>query len=78
MVQFWDKGHVVAKVLSQQLVSQPNSYRRNGVRWDFAALYGKEAKWGKSSPEFAGGPVIYAAPNLASRLATLAVDSTVR
>ena len=76
VVQFWDKGHLVAKDMRRQLVSRPNSPPPGGVLWDFAALYGKETKWGDSSPKYAEGPVVYAAPNLASRLATQAADST--
>jgi hypothetical protein len=38
--------------------------------WDLAVLYGKQAQWGNSSPVFADGPVVDAAPALEKKLAS--------
>jgi hypothetical protein len=39
-----------------------------GTLWDLAALYEKQAQWGKSSPVFADGPVVDAMRDLENRL----------
>jgi hypothetical protein len=68
VAQFWDKGHLVAKELRRELVSEPNGYNPRGTLWDFLALYGKQAKWGETPPVFTGGPVVMTAPELQKRL----------
>jgi hypothetical protein len=71
VIQYWDNDHLVAEALHHQLSSEPTCCQRRGILWDLAALYGKQAKWGNSSPVFAGGPVVDAAPTLEKRLAAL-------
>jgi hypothetical protein len=40
--QFWDKDHLIAKQLDQQLsTSQPNCCRRASTLWNVVALYPK-------------------------------------
>jgi hypothetical protein len=68
-IQYWDKSHLVARELRQQLSSNPSCCQRKGVLWDFAALYGKQVQWSNSSPLLAAGPVVDAAPALERRLA---------
>jgi hypothetical protein len=68
--QYWDDDHLIARELQQQLPSEPSCCQRNGVLWDVAVLYGKQAQCGNSSPLFADGPVVKAAPDLA-KLASL-------
>jgi len=70
VIQYWDNDHLVAEALHHQLSSEPSCCQRRGILWDLAALYGKQAKWGTSSPVFAGGPVVDAAPDVEKRLAS--------
>jgi hypothetical protein len=56
-VQFWDKSHLVAKELRQQLSSSEICCQHNGVIWDVAAVYPKDVQWGTSAPVFFGGTV---------------------
>jgi hypothetical protein len=67
-IQFWDKRRLVAQELKRELAAEPNGYHPKGVLWDFAALYGKQAQWGKSAPVFTGGPVVFAVSDLEKRL----------
>ena len=71
VIQYWDNDHLVAGELHRQLSLEPSCCQRKGVLWDFAALYGRQAQWGNSSPVFADGPVVDAAPDLEKRLAGL-------
>lgn len=68
VVQFWDEGHLVAKELQQELDSSQICCQRNGIVWDVAALYPKNAKWGTSSPTFFGGAVLDMAGRVSQRL----------
>jgi len=68
VIQYWDTDHLIAGELQHQLGSEPSCCKRDGVLWDLAALYGKEAQWGNSAPLFADGPVVDASPNLEKRL----------
>ena len=68
VIQYWDNDHLVAEALRRQLSSEPSCCQRNGILWDLAVLYGKQAQWGKSSPVFADGPVVDAASDLGKRL----------
>jgi hypothetical protein len=68
VVQYWDKGHLVARELREQLSAEPSCCQRQGILWDLAALYGKQGQWGNSPPWFANGPVVDAAPTLAKGL----------
>jgi hypothetical protein len=58
VAQFWDKDHLVAKSLDQQLSdSQRSCCRKNGILWDIAALFPENVHWGNSGPTFIDGPV---------------------
>jgi len=70
VVQYWDNDHLVARELQHQLSSEPSCCERKGILWDLAVLYGKHAQWGNSSPLFADGPVVKAAPDLTKLLAS--------
>jgi hypothetical protein len=67
VVQFWDKDHLVAKELQQQLSSSQICCQRNGIIWDVAALYASGAQWG-TSPTFFGGAVLNVAGDVRQRL----------
>lgn len=56
-IQFWDKNHLVAKELKQQLASSQICCQRNGIVWDVAAIFPKQIQWGSSAPLFFGGAV---------------------
>jgi hypothetical protein len=71
VIQYWDHNHLVAGELRQQLSSEPTCCQSKGILWDLAVLYGKQAQWGNSSPVFADGTVVEAAPSLARQLAAL-------
>lgn len=75
VIQYWDKEHLVAKELRQQLASEPSSCLRNGILWDLAVLYGKQAHGGNSSAVFADGPVVKVAPVLEERFAGLSSNT---
>jgi hypothetical protein len=67
-VQFWDKNHLVAKELKQQLSSSQVCCQRNGIVWDVAAVYPKEIQWGSSAPLFFGGAVVDVADSVRQKL----------
>jgi len=68
--QFWDKDHLVAKQLDQQISnSQPSCCRHEGVLWDLVAVYPRGVQWGGSQPVFVDGPVAKVDAALARRLA---------
>jgi hypothetical protein len=77
VVQYWDNDHLVAGELHRQLSSEPSCCNRKGNLWDLAALYGRQAQWGNSSPVFTDGPVVDAAPDLGKQLAALSRGSKV-
>jgi hypothetical protein len=57
-IQFWDKDHLVAKELDQQLTSdQPSCCKRDGIIWDAVALYPAKVQWGVR-PVFINGPIV--------------------
>jgi hypothetical protein len=68
VVQFWDKDHLVAKELKQQLSASQLCCQRNGIIWDVAAVYPKDAQWGASSPVFFGGNVLDVADDVGQRI----------
>ena|SRR5437868_6350778 len=68
VVQFWDKDHLVAKELQQQLSSSQICCQRNGILWDVAALYPRDVQWGRSAPAFFGGAVLDVAHDVRQRL----------
>jgi len=70
VMQFWDKDHLVAEQLDQQIsTSQPSCCRHQGALWDLAAVYPKGVQWGGSQPVFVDGPVAKVDAALARRLA---------
>ena len=71
VIQFWDRGHLVASQLQRQLTSTSAGYHHRGTLWDFVALYGKDARWDDAHPTFTGGPVVMVAAMLARKLTPL-------
>jgi hypothetical protein len=69
-VQFWDKDHLVARELRQQLSSSQVCCQRNGVIWDVAALYPREIQWG-AAPVFFGGAVLDVAGDVRQRISAV-------
>ena len=70
VVQFWDKDHLVAKELQQQLRSSQICCQRNGIIWDVAALYPSNVQWG-SAPAFFGGAVLDVSGEVRNRLSAM-------
>ena len=68
VVQFWDKNHLVAKELKQQLSNSQICCQRNGIIWDVAAVYPKEIQWDSSAPLFFGGAVLDVADSVRQKL----------
>lgn len=69
VIQFWDKDHLVAKQLDQQISkSQPSCCRHEGVLWDLVAIYPRGVQWGGSEPVFVDGPVAKVDTALARQL----------
>jgi len=67
--QFWDKDHLIAKQLNQQLSTfQPSCCRHAGILWDVAVLYPKGVQWGASQPVFIDGAVVQVEVELAKRV----------
>ena len=60
-VQFWDKDHLIAAQVKQQLQrfhgSDPSCCENRGHLWDLAAVYPRDIKWGDAAPGFDDGPV---------------------
>jgi len=71
VVQFWDKDHLVAKELRQQLSSSQICCQRNGIIWDAAALYPRDIHWGTSMPVFFGGAVLNVAGDVRQHLSAM-------
>jgi hypothetical protein len=76
--QFWDKNHLVAHEISQELAAHPDGPQppcctSNGNLWDFVAVYPKQALWQTSPPKpvFADGPVVKAQASLNQNLDAL-------
>ena len=64
VVQFWDKGHVLASRMSQDArPPQPTQQCcvRNGHLWDLLAIYRASEKWETQMPvaTMFDGPVLY-------------------
>jgi len=72
VVQFWDKGHFIAKELQQQLSSSQACCQRNGIVWDVAALYPGDTQWG-ASPAFFGGAVLDVAGEIHQHLSAMSI-----
>lgn len=73
VVQFWDKDHLVAKELQQQLSSSQICCQRNGIIWDIAALYPNNVQWG-SPPAFFGGAVLDVASEVRKRVSAMSLN----
>lgn len=71
VVQFWDKEHLVAKELQQQLSSAQICCQRNGIIWDVAVLYPGDMQWGSSAPVFFGGAVLDVADDVRQHLSAM-------
>lgn len=69
VVQFWDKDHLIAKKVDQQLAVQPSCCRRAGALWDLAVLYPKGVQWDGSQPVYVNGPVVKIKTELAKQVA---------
>jgi hypothetical protein len=69
VVQFWDKDHLVAQELRQQLPAQV-CCQRNGIIWDFAALYPNNVQWG-SVPVYFGGAVLDVSGEVRQRVSAM-------
>jgi len=68
--QFWDKDHLIAKQLDQQLsTSQPNCCRHAGILFEEVALYAKGVQWGGTQPAFIDGAVVKVEMELGKRVA---------
>jgi hypothetical protein len=78
-VQFWDKKHLIAAQVKQQLQhfhkSDPSCCEDGGHLWDMAAVYPPGVKWGEAAPLFADGPVYRIAPSLEQRVSALRAQS---
>jgi hypothetical protein len=72
VAQFWDKDHLVAKAMDQQITTQPSCCRRDGILWDLAAMYPPKVEWEKSAPIFIDGPVVAISGAVQQRLSTSA------
>jgi len=64
----WDKNHLVAKELQEQLSASQLCCQRNGIIWDVAAVYPKDIQWGSSAPLFFGGAVVDVADSVRQKL----------
>jgi hypothetical protein len=73
--QFWNKDHLVAKELRQQLSPTQVCCQRHGIIWDVAALYPKGTQWDSSKPAYFGGAVLDIAPELGNQIAALTSGS---
>lgn len=78
--QFWDKNHLVAAHLKQQLQrfhgSDPNCCEDRGHLWDMAAVYPPGVKWGEAAPAFDDGPVYRIAPTLEQKISGIEAQNT--
>jgi len=70
VVQFWDKEHLVAKELQQQLSPSQICCQRSGIIWDVAAVYPNNVIWG-SAPTYFGGAVLNVAGQIRERVSAI-------
>ena len=79
-VQLWDKDHLIAAQLKQQLQQfhgiHPSCCENRGHLWDMAAVYPPSVKWGEAAPTFDDGPVYRIAPTLEERMSEISVQSS--
>ena len=78
--QFWDKSHLIATQLKQQLKqfhgNNPRCCENGGNLWDMAAVYPRGVKWAEAAPAFDDGPVYRIAPTLEQRMSEIAAQSS--
>jgi hypothetical protein len=75
VIQFWDKGHLVAKELKQQFpASRKLCCQRNGVLWDVVAVYPLGAEWDTVGPDYFGGAVLDVADEVRHRLSVVPIS----
>lgn len=71
--QYWDKGHLVAAQVAQQLQhfhgSEPRCCDDGGVLWDMAAVYPPGVTWNSAAPKYDDGPIYRIAGTLEHALA---------
>jgi hypothetical protein len=69
--QYWDKDHLVAKLIKAQISpEEPNCCDHNGILWDLVALYPKRSDL-RSKPSFIAGPVYKEIGNTRNRLSSM-------
>jgi len=78
-VQFWDKSHLIAAHVKQQLLrfhgSDPSCCENRGHLWDMAAVYPPGANWDETKPAFYDGPVFRISPTLEERMSEISTQS---
>ena len=78
-VQFWDKSHLVASQVKQQLQkfheNDPSCCEQRGHLFDMAAVYPPGVKWGEAVPAYDDGPVYRIGPALEQRISTTPAES---
>ena len=74
-VQFWDKSHLIAGQVKQQLQqfhgNEPRCCEQRGHLWDMAAVYTPGVRGGEAAPAFDDGPVYRIAPALETKISTM-------
>ena len=79
-VQFWDKDHLIAAQLKEQLQrfhgTRPSCCEDRGYLWDMAAVYPPSVKWGGAAPTFDDGPVYRIVPTLEERMSEISAQSS--
>lgn len=75
-MQFWDKGHLIATQVKEQLQrfhgSGPSCCENGGHLWDMAAVYPAGIKWSAAAPTFDDGPVYRIAPDVERQFSSFA------
>jgi len=62
IMQFWDKGHMLARIMAESQANQPqpDCCSREGTLWDLMAVYPTGAQWRETLPPASvfNGPVV--------------------
>jgi hypothetical protein len=78
--QFWDKSHLIAAQVKQQLQhfhgSDPSCCEDRGHLWDMAAVYPAGVRWSETKPGFYDGPVYRIAPRLEERMSEILAQNS--
>jgi hypothetical protein len=81
VVQFWDKDHLIAAQLKQQLErfhgTDPNCCEQRGHLWDMAALYPAGVHWNDTAPAFDDGPVYRISDVLEQRIREVSARNSI-